>query len=1093
MAASEARNTLRAAQAVYEKALVRLNPLAVVDLSPEGDCPPADNSIAQRGSDSFGAHVETSTTHHPQSNPVTGYGGHSNVGYDLVQSFPGEEPNCSGIPEHFTSRHEYHNADDSSLDNEQQPVVLTFPEGEADAVTIIERDMEGLRPTMFLSNNIIDFYIKYLERTLLSSEVRERFYFFNSFFFTKLLGNNNASTDMDQCKVDYEQVRKWSGGVNLFEKDYVFIPVLRSSHWSLIIICHLPTVCSSPGKGKGSPYVFHLDSSEGMHESFEDQVRSYLLKAWMERYKGANNMDDQLLSLFQTKYVQAKVPQQNNGHDCGLYLLHYVEVFLHESASPNFSFASSKGGPHFTSPQFTAEVSAKRMVIERIILDLHRRSKEQAAKHMEIQILTQELRRIQQKLLICLDGEDMSRGRSEIVRSNGIPKFDAQGDESKEAVPLSTRKMAMDNQHQQCLAENEHSDHPTNWKLALDNSPSDGAEVSHAEYQTTNEVASDRHLQPKRLQGSMLPGPSKPGTNKRGRNWTEKETSILLECKVEGGRYCKDNQGATRWEKISEEIMARLGTELSGDQCRLRYDTLLKAYNTSKNYSLKTGKSFSEISEEERREWKLAKTLMREDWYEAIDALCHRSPHKAKSQKRSKLSPSDGNDSVSLSPFIPATLSPPAPARASVPALISEPASIPTGSSKVENSPERQVVIPGMLTRMRFISLDENLRSTLLDLIQFSSKETWELRICGLEAACRRLAIVQDRQPSEIRGYIFRLSELKLVNVCEHGGREGVQCLENSELGVYTNPDFDTFLEMYGYRDSVAFPEEPLSGSLLQIRVLSLQRCFKLEHADLSHFPELRYLHIQECGELKAVTGWEVVQKLGWLEIRHCKTYVDFPPVQYLPSLREFYHNSSTYGLLEGSEMMLVPAFSQCVRLRSLEICGYNSLNSMDLSSLRSCDGLTTIQGLSGLQHSLTKLNLGGCSALRRVPELGWLKALTHLDMSWSGVQEIPGLEDLHLLTELHLDGCRSLKALPYLGHLKALTYLNISCSGVEEIPGAQDLHNLESLRCGGSKLKTLPDLRHLHRLRTQNVTIGGTPLSLTNPDYVKEYVRLKF
>ncbi|KAG0618736.1 hypothetical protein M758_4G088800 [Ceratodon purpureus] len=1054
MAASEALNTLRAAQAVYEKAIVRLNLHAVVDLSPDRDCPLADNSIALRGPDSFGAQADTSTTHgHPQNYPVTGHG------------------------------------------------VLTFPEGEADAVTIIERDMEGLRPTMFLSNNIIDFYIKYLERTSLSSEVRERFYFFNSFFFTKLLGNNNASTDMDQCKVDYEQVRKWSGGVNLFEKDYVFIPVLRSSHWSLIIICHLPTVSSSPGKGKGSPYVFHLNSSEGMHESFEDQVRSYLLKAWMERYKGANNMDDQLLSLFQTKYVQAKVPQQNNGHDCGLYLLHYVEVFLHESASPNFSFASSKGGPHFTSPQFTAEVSAKRMVIERIILDLHRRSKEQAAKHMEIQNLTQELRRIQQKLLTCLDGEDMSRGRSEIVRSSGISKFDVEGDESKEAVHPSTRKMAMDNQHQQSLAENEHLDHPTNWKLALHNSPSDGAEVSQAEYQTTHEVPSDRHLQPKRLPGAMFPGPSKPGTNKRGRNWTEDETSILLECKVEGGRFCKDNQGATRWEMISEEIMVRLGTELSGDQCRLRYDTLLKAYNTSKNYSLKTGKSFSEISEEERREWKLAKTLMREDWYKAIDALCHRCPHKAKSQKRPKLSLSDGNDSVSLSPFIPAPLSPPAPAPASVPALISEPASIPTGSSKLKNSLKREVVIPG------FSTLDEDLRSTLLDLIQFFSMQARLVYTCEFEEACRLLAIVQDRQPSEIRGYIFKLSELKLVNL-HHDNRKGVQHLEVLDLRVYTkfvkkvlckNPDFNTFLEIYNNRGSVAFPEAPLSGSLLRIRVLSLFECSNLEHADLSHFPELRYLTIEGCGELKAVTGWEVVQKLGWLEIGNCMSYVDFPPVQYLPSLRGFSIVGDSRWVRHYSQC--VPDFSQCVLLRSLEIRNYNfpALNSMDLSSLRflevltfgNCDGLTTIQGLSGLQHSLTELDLEGCRVLRRVPELGWLKALTLLNMSLSGVEEIPGLQDLHLLTQLKLRGCRSLKALPHLGHLKALTYLDISRSGVEEIPGAQDLHNLESLYCWGSKLKTLPDLRHLHRL--WNVSVKGTPLSLTNPDYVKENVYLNF
>lgn len=39
-------------------------------------------------------------------------------------------------------------------------VVLTFPEGEEDAVTITRSDLAGIQPTEFLSDNIIDFYIK---------------------------------------------------------------------------------------------------------------------------------------------------------------------------------------------------------------------------------------------------------------------------------------------------------------------------------------------------------------------------------------------------------------------------------------------------------------------------------------------------------------------------------------------------------------------------------------------------------------------------------------------------------------------------------------------------------------------------------------------------------------------------------------------------------------------------------------------------------------------------------------------------------------------------------------------------------------------
>ena len=46
------------------------------------------------------------------------------------------------------------------MDEEQRDVVLIFPEGEQDAVTITNHDMEGLQPGGLLSGNIIDFYIK---------------------------------------------------------------------------------------------------------------------------------------------------------------------------------------------------------------------------------------------------------------------------------------------------------------------------------------------------------------------------------------------------------------------------------------------------------------------------------------------------------------------------------------------------------------------------------------------------------------------------------------------------------------------------------------------------------------------------------------------------------------------------------------------------------------------------------------------------------------------------------------------------------------------------------------------------------------------
>ena len=342
---------------------------------------------------------------------------------------------------------------------------------------------------------------------------------------------------------------------------------------------------------------------------------------------------------------------------------------------------------------------------------------------------------------------------------------------------------------------------------------------------------------------------------------------------------------------------------------------------------------------------------------------------------------------------------------------------------------------------------------------------------------------------------IFVLLERKFVNVgCDEDG----PCLTLTNLRWYEkfvekflrcNPRFDIYLRICNNFDSVSFPNTAqLSSSLQQIKVLCLFSCLKLEHVDLTYFPELRSLAISWCKNLKSVTGWEVVKELGCLQICDCRSYEDFPRVQCLPSLRELYFWDNGWSALQ---MISVPDLSQCVRLRILKIGDTDgeirTLNSVDLSKLRflevlvfvGWEALTTIQGLSGL-HSLTRLDLIRCEALRRVPELGCLKALTLLDMSWSDVEEIPGVQELHLLTELYLACCSSLKTLPWLGHLKALADLSICHTGVEEIPGVEDLVSLETLHCTGSRLKGLPDLHHLPRL--WEVWVEDTPLTTTDP-----------
>lgn len=78
-----------------------------------------------------------------------------------------------------------------------------------------KEELDALRPGEFLSDTVMDFYIKYIQRPeVLHGQDRSRFYFFNTFFYKKLTRSGDSS-----------KLRKWTKSINILEKDYVFIPI----------------------------------------------------------------------------------------------------------------------------------------------------------------------------------------------------------------------------------------------------------------------------------------------------------------------------------------------------------------------------------------------------------------------------------------------------------------------------------------------------------------------------------------------------------------------------------------------------------------------------------------------------------------------------------------------------------------------------------------------------------------------------------------------------------------------------------------------------------------------------------------------------
>ncbi|XP_020962164.1 probable ubiquitin-like-specific protease 2B [Arachis ipaensis] len=215
---------------------------------------------------------------------------------------------------------------------------VIYPKGDPDAVSLSKRDVDLLRPDTFVNDTIIDFYIQYL-KSQIQDEEKSRYHFFNSFFFRKLADMDKNPASASDGKAAFLRVRKWTRKVKLFEKDYIFIPVNFNLHWSLIVICHPGEVVNFNDKERDKslkvPCILHMDSIKGSHNGLKNLVQSYLWEEWKERH--AATLEEDLESRFlNMRFLSLALPQQENSYDCGLFLLHYLELFLSEAPS-NFN------------------------------------------------------------------------------------------------------------------------------------------------------------------------------------------------------------------------------------------------------------------------------------------------------------------------------------------------------------------------------------------------------------------------------------------------------------------------------------------------------------------------------------------------------------------------------------------------------------------------------------------------------------------------------------------------------------------------------------------------------------------------------------
>ncbi|KAK9967726.1 hypothetical protein ABG768_002103 [Culter alburnus] len=283
-------------------------------------------------------------------------------------------------------------------------------------ITVTTEDLECLKDGEFLNDVIIDFYLKYLLLERADKDVAERSHIFSSFFYKQLTRKDTSCPEETGSTAPHRRhhrVRTWTRHVDIFSKDYLFIPVNQEAHWYLVVICFpgleqtqymqwrdkgplsrdasQTAQANSAGecqrdssrqtKGKGvklpdctahsctretvcrRPCILVMDSLKlSYHQRIYTLLREYLQVEWEVRKGIARAFTSESIS-----GSLCRVPLQDNSSDCGLYLLQYVESFLQ---NPVVHFDLPLRLEHWFPLN---QVRRKREELRELVLQLYRR------------------------------------------------------------------------------------------------------------------------------------------------------------------------------------------------------------------------------------------------------------------------------------------------------------------------------------------------------------------------------------------------------------------------------------------------------------------------------------------------------------------------------------------------------------------------------------------------------------------------------------------------------------------------------------------------------------------------------------------------
>ncbi|KAM9170204.1 sentrin-specific protease 7 isoform 4-T5 [Pangshura tecta] len=176
-----------------------------------------------------------------------------------------------------------------------QNLIVYPPPPTKGGLGVTREDLECLEYGEFLNDVIIDFYLKYLLLEKAPKHLAERSHIFSSFFYkclTRTGKNSEEDPKLSVAQRRHKRVRTWTRHINIFNKDYIFVPVNEESHWYIAVICFpwLEEVVYEDCPNQGS-LQSQTQQSPLQAEKKRETVRANTVLVFNDNWKNKEELD----------------------------------------------------------------------------------------------------------------------------------------------------------------------------------------------------------------------------------------------------------------------------------------------------------------------------------------------------------------------------------------------------------------------------------------------------------------------------------------------------------------------------------------------------------------------------------------------------------------------------------------------------------------------------------------------------------------------------------------------------------------------------------------------------------------------------------